>query len=84
MQVTVRGRPVYASVAGTGANAIEACVPLWNALHALEAEWNQTANKHPAFNDEVHPINLVISRMKGGEWTSSVPSEARFDVRVGL
>ena len=84
MQVTVRGRPVHASVAGTGANAIEACVPLWNALHALEAEWNQTAHKHPAFSDEVHPINLVISRMEGGEWTSSVPSEARFDVRVGL
>ena len=37
MQVLVRGQPVHASVAGTGQNAIER-VPLWSAIHALEAE----------------------------------------------
>ena len=84
MQVLVRGQPVHASVAGTGQNAIEACVPLWSAIHALEAEWNRPENKHPAFADVPHPINVVISQIEGGDWTSSVPSWCRFNVRVGL
>jgi acetylornithine deacetylase len=84
MQVTVRGVPVHVSVAGTGQNAIEACVPLWQGLHALEAEWNEPGNRHEAFADMEHPINVVISKIEGGDWTSSVPSWCRFDVRVGL
>ena len=31
-QVKVRGRPVHVAVAGTGANAIEACFPIMRAL----------------------------------------------------
>ena len=84
MQVTVRGLPVHVSVAGTGQNAIEACAPLFAALHGLEAEWNAPKAKHEAFADVEHPINVVISKIEGGDWTSSVPSWCRFDVRVGL
>ncbi len=84
MQVLVRGTPVHASVAGTGQNAIEACVPLWTALHALEAHWNKPENKHPAMADQDHPINLVVSKIEGGDWTSSVPAWCRFDVRIGI
>jgi len=84
MQVTVRGIPVHVSVAGTGQNAIEACTPLFTALHALEEEWNTVAAKHEAFAGVEHPINVVISKIEGGDWTSSVPSWCRFDVRVGL
>ncbi len=84
MQVTVRGIPVHVSVAGTGQNAIEACTPLFAALHDLEAEWNRDAAKHAAFADVDHPINVVVSKIEGGDWTSSVPSWCRFDVRVGL
>lgn len=84
MQVTVRGIPVHVSVAGTGQNAIEACTPLFSALRALEEEWNRDDAKHDAFADLDHPINVVVSKIEGGDWTSSVPSWCRFDVRVGL
>jgi len=82
LQVKVRGRPVHVAVAGTGANAIEAAFPIMQALHRLEAKWN--AVKHPAFEGIAHPLNLVVSRIEGGDWTSSVPAWCTFDVRLGM
>ena len=82
LQVKVRGRPVHVAVAGTGANAIEAAFPIMQALHRLEAAWN--AVKHPAFAGIEHPLNLVVSRIEGGDWTSSVPAWCTFDVRLAL
>jgi acetylornithine deacetylase len=81
-QVKVRGRPAHVAVAGKGANAIEACFPLVQALHALEERWN--ADKHPAFAETDHPINFVLSKIAGGDWTSSVPSWCTFDMRIGI
>lgn len=81
-QVKVRGRPAHVAYAGTGANAIEACWPLVQALHALEHEWN--AQGHPAFVGHAHPINFVLSRIEGGDWTSSVPAWCTFDMRIGM
>jgi acetylornithine deacetylase len=81
-QVKVRGRPVHVAVAGTGSNAIEACWPLIQALHGLEARWNE--QKHPAFAGHDHPINFVVSKIEGGDWTSSVPAWCTFDMRIGL
>jgi acetylornithine deacetylase len=81
-QVKVRGRPAHAAMAGRGTNAIEACFPLVEALHALEAKWN--TDKHPAFREVEHPIHFVLSKIEGGDWTSSVPSWCTFDMRIGL
>lgn len=81
-QVKVRGKPAHVAYASAGANAIEACFPLIEALHALEARWNE--DKHPAFAEHDHPINFVVSRIEGGDWTSSVPSWCTFDMRIGL
>ena len=81
-QVKVRGRPVHVAYAGSGANAIEACIPIIKALHVLEAKWN--AEKHPAFEHLEHPINFVVSKIEGGDWTSSVPAWCTFDMRVGM
>ncbi|MFO1199224.1 MAG: ArgE/DapE family deacylase [Burkholderiaceae bacterium] len=81
-QVRVRGRPAHVAVAGTGANAIEACWPITQALHRLEHAWNERG--HPAFAEHAHPINFVVSRIEGGDWTSSVPSWCTFDMRIGL
>jgi acetylornithine deacetylase len=81
-QVKVKGRPVHVAVAGTGANAIETCFPIMRALHELEAKWN--ADKHPAFHAVEHPLNFVVSRIEGGDWTSSVPAWCTFDVRIGI
>lgn len=82
LQITVQGYPVHAAVAGSGANAIEACVPLIEALHELEGRWN--AHRHPAFAHLEHPLNFVVAKIAGGDWTSSVPAWCTFDVRVGL
>ena len=81
-QVKVRGRPVHVVVAGTGSNAIEACFPIITALHELEHRWNE--KKHPAFEGHAHPINFVVSKIEGGDWTSSVPAWCTFDMRIGL
>ncbi len=81
-QVKVQGRPAHVAVAGSGSNAIEACFPLIRALHELEHAWNQ--DKHPMFKDEAHPINFVVSKIAGGDWTSSVPSWCVFDMRIGI
>ncbi|GAA4409395.1 ArgE/DapE family deacylase [Quisquiliibacterium transsilvanicum] len=81
-QVRVRGRPAHVAYAGTGSNAIEASWPLVQALHALEHEWNMCG--HPAFEGHAHPINFVLSRIEGGDWTSSVPAWCTFDIRIGM
>lgn len=81
-QVKVKGRPAHVAYAGSGSNAIEACFPLIRALHDLEHRWNES--KHPMFKDEAHPINFVVSKIEGGDWTSSVPSWCTFDMRIGI
>jgi acetylornithine deacetylase len=81
-QVKVRGRPAHVAVAGTGANAIEACWPLVQALHRMEHRWNERG--HPAFEGHTHPVNFVLSKIEGGDWTSSVPAWCTFDMRIGL
>jgi acetylornithine deacetylase len=81
-QVRVRGRPAHVAYAGKGANAIEACFPLIAALHELEHRWNEAG--HPAFAGTEHPINFVVSKIEGGDWTSSVPSWCSFDMRIGI
>ena len=82
LQVEVRGHPAHAAYAGTGFNAIEACFPIIEALHKLESRWNE--EKHPVYEQIEHPINFVVSKIVGGDWTSSVPSWCKFDVRMGI
>lgn len=81
-QVKVRGRPAHVAYASSGANAIEAAFPIRQALHGLEARWN--AERHPAFEGIDHPLNFVVSKIAGGDWTSSVPAWCTFDVRIGI
>ena len=81
-QVKVRGKPAHVAVAGTGNNAIESCWPLIQALHRLEHQWNEAG--HPAFAGHQHPLNFVVSKIEGGDWTSSVPSWCTFDMRIGM
>jgi acetylornithine deacetylase len=83
-QVKLRGRPVHVAYAGTGANAIEAAFPIIQALHGLEADWNSAERRHPAYADVVHPLNLNIGRIVGGDWPSSVPAWCTFDVRIAV
>jgi acetylornithine deacetylase len=81
-QVKVRGRPTHVGHAGQGVNAIESCFPIVAALHKLEDKWN--ASRHEIWADHPHPINFVVSRIEGGDWTSSVPAWCTFDMRISF
>ena len=83
-QIEVRGLPVHVKEAGSGRNAIEAAFGVMQALHALEARWNEKAAAYPMFQETPHPINLNIGKIEGGDWASSVPAWCRFDCRISI
>ena len=83
-QVHLKGLPTHVAYAGTGANAIEAAFPLIKALHDMEHRWNAKQNRPPEYAHMDHALNLNIGTFQGGDWTSSVPAWAVFDVRMGL
>jgi len=84
LQVHLRGIPVHVLEAGSGANAIEAAIPLIAALRELEQEWNADKHKHSLYQHIEHPLNLNIGRIEGGDWGSSVPAWCCFDVRMAI
>ena len=83
-QVHLKGIPVHVAYAGSGSNAIEAAIPLISALHQMEDRWNEPDRRHQDYHDHNHALNLNIGKIKGGDWTSSVPAWCVFDVRMGL
>ncbi|WP_116133453.1 ArgE/DapE family deacylase [Tropicimonas sp. IMCC34043] len=83
-QVHLKGLPTHVAYAGSGANAIEAAIPLIAALHGLEERWNAPENRHADFAHVHHPINLNIGRIEGGDWASSVPAWCVFDMRIAI
>ncbi|WP_319530497.1 ArgE/DapE family deacylase [uncultured Cohaesibacter sp.] len=83
-QVHLKGLPTHVAYAGDGSNAIEAAIPLINALHKLEDKWNGPDLRHPDFAHHHHPLNLNVGKITGGDWTSSVPAWCVFDVRMGV
>ena len=83
-RVHVRGKPVHVAYAESGANAIEAAIPLMQALRHLEARWNAQKYKHVLFKDHDHPISLNIGKIEGGDWASSVPAWCSFDCRIAI
>jgi len=84
LQVHLRGIPVHVLEAASGANAIEAALPLIAALKELEKRWNADELKHSLYEQIEHPLNLNIGRIEGGDWPSSVPSWCCFDVRMAI
>lgn len=40
--------------------------------------------RHPMYCSHQHPINFNLGRLAGGEWTSSVPTHCRVDMRLGF
>lgn len=83
-QVHLKGLPTHVAYAGTGANAIEAAVPLIRALHDMEHRWNAAENRTRDYAHMEHALNLNVGKIEGGDWTSSVPAWCVFDVRMGL
>jgi acetylornithine deacetylase len=84
MTLDVYGVPVHAAVAHTGIGAIEFAQHLVQRLRELEASWNTPARRHPLYCQHEHPINFNLGRIDGGEWSSSVSTHCRVDLRLGF
>lgn len=83
-QIEVRGVPMHVREMGAGANAIDGAYRVIGALRKLEEELNAEKAGREHFEDVVHPINLNIGKIEGGDWASSVPCWCRIDCRIGL
>lgn len=80
-RVTVRGRGAHAERASEAVNAISKAYLMVEAVQELEARVN--AEERPEqFKQFEHPLNYNIGVIRGGDWTSSVPEECTFEVRV--
>ena len=84
MTLDVYGVPVHAAVAHTGIGAIDFAQFLVEKLREREAAWNRPEKRHPVYCAHEHPINFNLGRISGGEWTSSVPTHCRVDMRLGF
>lgn len=84
MQVVITGRPAHAGHKQLGANAIEAAIHVWSRLKQVEAAWNAPEKRHPAFSHDAGAIKFNLGKIEGGEWTSSVPTRCRMDVRFSF
>ncbi|MBL8331660.1 MAG: ArgE/DapE family deacylase [Rubrivivax sp.] len=84
MTLDVYGVPVHAAVAQTGIGAIEFAQHLVDRLRELEARWNEPRHRHSLYCNHDHPINFNLGRIEGGEWSSSVSTHCRVDLRLGF
>jgi acetylornithine deacetylase len=84
MTIDVHGVPVHAAYAHTGISAIDFGHYLVGELRKLEAQWNRPECRHPMYCTHDHPINFNLGRFAGGEWTSSVSTHCRIDMRLGF
>jgi acetylornithine deacetylase len=82
--VTIIGKPAHVRAKHEGVNAIEAAYVVMERFRALEDQLNRAEHRHPAFAADNHPVNVNVGTLQGGEWNSSVPTEATLGVRVGV
>lgn len=84
LAIEVLGVPVHASIAHTGAGAIQFTQYLVGKLMELERRWNEPSARHPHYRGHDHPINFNLGKITGGEWASSVSTQCRADIRLGF
>ena len=82
-KVRLSGKSTHVLDARGGINAIEKCYPLIQALRKLEEDLNGE-NVPAAYASKDHPINLNIGIIEGGDWPSTVPSDALFHARLAF
>ncbi|RWL89267.1 MAG: ArgE/DapE family deacylase [Mesorhizobium sp.] len=83
--VTVRGVPAHPFEVAAGRSAIDIAIRTIERLRQLEQEWiAERPISQPDFAGVDNPIALTIGTISGGEWLASVPSECRFEGRIGF
>lgn len=83
LALEIHGQPTHAGFAQAGVDAIGFTQYLIGELRELERQWNEPARRHRMYCRHEHPINFNLGRLEGGEWTSSVPTHCRADLRIG-
>eukprot|EP01103_Thecamoeba_quadrilineata_P009207 TRINITY_DN1892_c0_g1_i1.p1 TRINITY_DN1892_c0_g1~~TRINITY_DN1892_c0_g1_i1.p1 ORF type:complete len:403 (+),score=86.99 TRINITY_DN1892_c0_g1_i1:227-1435(+) len=84
LSIEVSGTPAHVLNTSAGINAIDAAFRLYKALAPLEERYNQPQIRPDAYKDFKHPINFNLGKIIGGDWSSSVPSKAKIEIRVGF
>jgi acetylornithine deacetylase len=82
-RVEVSGKPRHVLEAGAGANAVEKCFPIIQALRNMEEVLNHS-HVPAEYQDLTHPLNLNVGVISGGDWPSTVAAFARFDCRMSF
>lgn len=84
-ELQVPGLAAHGSTRLEGINAIDAFLPVYRAVQALETRRN--ASVDPRFRENTLPYPISIGVLRAGDWASSVPdlltAEGRFGVRLG-
>lgn len=86
-RITVPGSSAHAARGYDGVNAIGKAATIYEALDELDRERKERISYEPAFRQnpklDGHETNLNIGRIEGGDWPSTVPSEAVLEGRIG-
>lgn len=82
-KVRLAGKSTHVLDARGGVNAIEKCYALIEALRGLEHQLN-SEHVPASYAEKDHPINLNVGIIEGGDWPSTVPSDAVFHARLAF
>ncbi|MBP0632375.1 ArgE/DapE family deacylase [Cupriavidus sp. AcVe19-1a] len=82
LTLRVQGVPAHAAYAPRGSSAIEFAGYLVDAMKQLAEDWNHAGCRHARYASHAHPINFNLGGLHGGEWTSSVPTQCKAQIRV--
>ncbi|MFF8311377.1 ArgE/DapE family deacylase [Streptomyces lydicus] len=81
-RIEVPGQATHASTRDAGVSAIDAYVPIHQALARLEARRNTATD--PLMAEYTTPYALSIGTLRAGDWASSVPDRLVAEGRLGI
>lgn len=81
-RIEVPGRATHASTRDAGVSAIDAYLPIHQALARLEARRNASAD--PLMAEYQTPYALSVGILRAGDWASSVPDSLVAEGRLGV
>lgn len=80
-RIEVAGRSAHGSMRREGVSALEAFLPIYDALRELEAGRNE--DPEPLFGSDL-PYALSIGVVAAGDWASNVPDKLTVEGRLGV
>jgi acetylornithine deacetylase len=80
-RLEVAGRSAHGSMRREGVSAVEAFLPIYEALSRLEAERNTEPD--PLFDSDL-PYALSVGMVNSGDWASNVPDKLVAEGRLGV